>query len=117
LKYMPELIAPSAKLNNRWTRRDSVAGRIAVIPQWNGCFSVRSAGSMPLYVPAEKRLLGYFALPVLAGDEVVAAIDLKAERRQRRLAVQKWTWVTQRRVGTRPGLRKRSRASNGFQCP
>jgi len=45
------------------------------------------------YVPKEKRVLGYFALPVLAGDEIVAAIDLKADRENRRLLIQKWTWV------------------------
>ncbi len=45
------------------------------------------------YVPKEKRKLGYFALPVLAGDEIVAAIDLKADRGKRKLLVQKWTWV------------------------
>ena len=45
------------------------------------------------YVPKEKRLLGYFALPVLAGDEIVAAIDLKADREQQKLLVQQWTWV------------------------
>ena len=32
------------------------------------------------YVPKEKRLFGYFALPVLVGDEIVAAIDLKTDR-------------------------------------
>jgi uncharacterized protein len=32
------------------------------------------------YVPRPKRMLGYFALPVLIGDEIVAAIDLKTDR-------------------------------------
>lgn len=45
------------------------------------------------YVPKEKRVLGYFALPVLAGDEIVAAIDLKTDRAARKLLIQKWTWV------------------------
>jgi uncharacterized protein YcaQ len=45
------------------------------------------------YVPKEKRLLGYFALPVLVGDEIVAAIDLKADREKQVLLVQQWTWV------------------------
>jgi uncharacterized protein YcaQ len=45
------------------------------------------------YVPKEKRLFGYFALPVLVGDEIVAAIDLKTDRQARKLLVQKWTWV------------------------
>ncbi|MEQ1613502.1 MAG: crosslink repair DNA glycosylase YcaQ family protein, partial [Hyphomicrobiaceae bacterium] len=45
------------------------------------------------YVPKEKRTLGYFALPVLIGDEIVAAIDLKTDRAQRKLLVQKWTWT------------------------
>jgi len=45
------------------------------------------------YVPREKRLFGYFALPVLVGDEIVAAIDLKTDRTRQQLLVQKWTWV------------------------
>jgi uncharacterized protein YcaQ len=45
------------------------------------------------YVPKEKRVFGYFALPVLAGDEIVAALDLKTDREARTLLVQKWTWV------------------------
>ncbi len=45
------------------------------------------------YVPKEKRIFGYFALPVLVGDEIVAAIDLKTDREQQKLLVQQWTWV------------------------
>ena len=45
------------------------------------------------YVPPEKRVLGYFALPVLAGDKIVAAIDLKTDRQAKKLLVQKWTWL------------------------
>ncbi len=45
------------------------------------------------YVPKEKRVLGYFALPVLVGDEIVAAIDLKTDREKKKLLIQKWTWV------------------------
>jgi uncharacterized protein YcaQ len=45
------------------------------------------------YVPKEKRVLGYFALPVLVGDEIVAAIDLKTDRKEQALLIQGWTWV------------------------
>jgi uncharacterized protein YcaQ len=46
------------------------------------------------YVPKEKRRFGYFALPVLAGDAVVAALDLKTDRKNKKLLVQKWTWLS-----------------------
>jgi len=45
------------------------------------------------YLPKEKRVLGYFALPVLVGEEIVAAIDLKTDRERGKLLMQKWTWV------------------------
>jgi hypothetical protein len=45
------------------------------------------------YVPKAKRVFGYFACPVLVGDEIVAAIDLKTDREKGELLIQKWTWV------------------------
>ncbi len=55
------------------------------------------------YVPKEKRVLGYFALPVLAGCDIVAALDLKTDRKNRKLLVQKWSWVG---AGARRDARK-----------
>lgn len=47
------------------------------------------------YVPKAKRKLGYFALPVLVGDEIVAALDLKTDRQAKKLLMRKWTWLGQ----------------------
>jgi uncharacterized protein len=59
------------------------------------------------YVPKEKRKLGYFALPVLVGDEIVAALDLKTDRQDKRLLMQKWSWVGQgRRTAGRKELKR-----------
>ena len=48
------------------------------------------------YMPKEKRLFGYFAQPVLVGDEIAAVLDLKTDRVRRTLLVQKWTWISDR---------------------
>ena len=48
------------------------------------------------YVPKPKRVFGYFALPVLVGDEVVAVIDLKTDRANGKLLLQQWTWLDRR---------------------
>jgi uncharacterized protein YcaQ len=45
------------------------------------------------YVPKEKRRFGYFAQPVLLGDEIAAVLDLKTDRAARRLLIQRWTWI------------------------
>ena len=49
-------------------------------------------------MPKAKRQYGYFALPVLAGDRIVAAIDLKTDRAAGRLIVQQWTWTGDNRM-------------------
>jgi len=51
------------------------------------------------YVPKEKRVFGYLALPVLAGEDMVAAIDLKTDRAGRKLLIQQWSWVGQGEEG------------------
>ncbi|RDJ21788.1 winged helix DNA-binding domain-containing protein [Bosea caraganae] len=45
------------------------------------------------YVPKEKRVFGYFALPVLVGDEIAAVLDLKTDRAAGKLLIQQWTWI------------------------
>jgi uncharacterized protein YcaQ len=55
------------------------------------------------YVPKEKRVFGYFALPVLVGDDIVAALDLKTDRKSRKLLLQKWNWIGN---GAQKGARK-----------
>jgi uncharacterized protein len=55
------------------------------------------------YVPKEKRVFGYFAQPVLVGDEIVAVLDLKTDRAAAKLLIRKWTWL---RKGARGLLRQ-----------
>ncbi|MBI4920863.1 MAG: YcaQ family DNA glycosylase [Devosia nanyangense] len=45
------------------------------------------------YTPKAKRKFGYFTLPVLVGDQMVAALDLKTDRAAGKLLIQAWHWL------------------------
>ena len=49
------------------------------------------------YLPPGKRRFGYFTHPVLAGDEIVAVLDLKTDRDRGKLRMQRWTWIAKGR--------------------
>ena len=53
------------------------------------------------YLPKEKRRFGYFGLPVLIGDEIVAVLDLKTDRAAGRLLIQQWSWLDGRETPER----------------
>lgn len=56
------------------------------------------------YLPAAKRKYGYFALPVLVGDRIVATLDLKTDRAAGKLLVQKWTWLEQESAAVKTAI-------------
>jgi uncharacterized protein len=65
------------------------------------------------YVPKAKRKFGYFAQPVLVGDEVAAVLDLKTDRVARRLLVRQWTWIA--KAGRREKKRRIEEALHRFE--
>ena len=65
------------------------------------------------YVTPAKRQFGYFTLPVLHGDEIVAGLDLKTDRGAGRVLIQAWHWLGRHRArGTRRRSRRRCTASS-----
>jgi len=67
------------------------------------------------YLPRDKRQFGYFALPVLADEEIVAALDLKTDRQNKKLLLQQWTWVGAKQGARRPLKRRIEEALHAFE--
>ncbi|UYN98857.1 MAG: YcaQ family DNA glycosylase [Devosia sp.] len=106
-KLVPVDIAGSGKADH-WAPREALehdvpaaAGRVHILSPFDPLIIQRKRLKrffgydhiFEAYVPAAKRRYGYFALPVLVDDQVVAAIDLKTDRSQGKLLVQKWSWL------------------------
>lgn len=68
-----------------------------------------------IYTPAPKRVFGYYSLPVLAGDDVVGRVDLKADRSASTLLVQSAWWEPGAPVGAAERLAGELRAAAAWQ--
>ena len=100
---------PIANAGGRGTHRTALLSPFDSLI-WDRKRTLRMFGyrhALEAYVPKDKRLFGYFALPVLVGDDIVAAIDLKADRKARKLLMQKWSWVAGAPKGSRKELKRR----------
>jgi uncharacterized protein len=58
-----------------------------------------------IYVPKDKRIYGYFAMPVLHGERLVGLVDLRVDRKERRLHALSVHALPETPAEAGPGLR------------